>query len=393
MKKSSGNIVLVIILLLSLYQPAAAQTEKPSNISLKGYVKYMNTVIFDEFDSFWTLDNLIHNRLNFKWYMGESLTLTAEARNRVIYGDYVRLMPGYAEMTGRDNGFLNFLTGNVVESRSMILTTSVDRLNFEYHRGSFSATLGRQRINWGQSFAWNPNDIFNAYSFFDFDYEERPGSDAIRVQYFPGYTSAIDAAVKIDKENNITAALLYRFNKWGYDVQVMGGVMDSSDFVIGGGWSGSLGKIGFTGEASYFHPQESFSDTTGVLLATAGINYLFSNSLSVSAEVIYNGYFSRAGVGSFTDLYFLPMTVKTISFSKFSWFGQVSYPLHPLLTGSLAAMYFPSLGDGYFIMPSLEWSIAPNTGVSLLAQRFMGAFSGGAPEKLNLFFLRFRYDF
>lgn len=393
MIRAIRNITVVFAVSVCMASGLFAQNKKPSNISLKGYAKYMNTAIFDEFDTFWTLDNLIHNRLNFKWYMGESLILTAEARNRVIYGDYVRLMPGYAEMTGRDNGFLHFLTGNIVESRSMILATSVDRLNFEYQRGSFSATLGRQRINWGQSFAWNPNDIFNAYSFFDFDYEERPGSDALRLQYYPGYTSAIDAAVKIDRDNNITAALLYRFNRWGYDIQVMGGVIDSSDLVAGGGWSGSLGKVGFTGEVSYFHPQENFSDTTGVLLASAGINYLFSNNLSLSAEVIYNGYFSRVGLGSFTDLYFMPMTVKNISFSKFSWFGQMSYPIHPLLTGSLAAMYFPSLGDGYFIMPSLDWSVAPNAGVSLLAQRFRGSFGGDEAEKLNLFFLRFRYDF
>jgi len=387
------NIAAVFAISVFVATGLSAQGEKPSDISLNGYVKYMNTAIFDEFDTFWTLDNLIHNRLNFKWHMGSSLTLTAEARNRVVYGDYVRLMPGYAEMVSRDNGFLHFLTGNIIESRSMILASSVDRLNFEYQRGSFSATIGRQRINWGQSFAWNPNDIFNAYSFFDFDYEERPGSDAIRLQYFPGYTSVVDAAIKMDKDNNITAALLYRFNKWSYDIQVMGGVIDSSDFVIGGGWSGSLGKFGFTGEASYFHPQENFSDTTGVMLATAGLNYVFSNSLSVSAEVIYNGYFSRAGIGSFTDLYFMPMTAKSISFSKFSWFGQLSYPIHPLLTGTLAAMYFPSLGNGYFIMPSLAWSVAPDAGVSLLGQRFRGSFSGGDPEKLNLLFLRFRYDF
>ncbi|MBE0674200.1 MAG: hypothetical protein IH591_06030 [Bacteroidales bacterium] len=393
MRKHIGNIVPALALFIVISATASAQSEKPPAVTLTGYVKYMNTAIFDEFDSFWTLDNLIHNRLNFKWYMGSALTLTAEARNRVIYGDYVRLMPGYAEMISRDNGFLHFLTGNIVESRSMILATSVDRLNIEYQRGSFSATIGRQRINWGQSFAWNPNDIFNAYSFFDFDYEERPGSDAVRIQYFPGFTSVAEAAIKLDKDNNITAAMLYRFNKWGYDLQLMGGVIDSSDYVAGAGWSGSLGKVGFTGEASYFHPQQNFSDTTGVLLATAGINYIFSNSLSVSAEVIYNGYFSRAAIDSFNDLYFMPMTVKTISFSKFSWFAQMAYPIHPLLNGSLAAMYFPSLGDGYFIMPSLSWSVAPDAEVSLTGQHFSGSFSGGERERLNLLFLRFRYDF
>lgn len=32
--------------------------------------------------------------------------------------------------------------------------------------------------------AWNPNDWFNTYNYFDFDYEERPGTDAIRVRVY-----------------------------------------------------------------------------------------------------------------------------------------------------------------------------------------------------------------
>jgi hypothetical protein len=385
--------ILTVLLVIISSLNVNSQAGDKSRVSLNGYVKYMNSAMFEEFDSYWMIDNLIHNRLNFKWYPTEALTFNVEMRNRLIYGDYNQAIPGYAELISRDDGFLNFLTGNLIKSRSMLFTTSVDRFNFEYQRGSFTATVGRQRINWGQSFAWNPNDIFNAYSFFDFDYEEKPGSDAIRLQYYPGYTSAIDAAAKIDSDNNITAALLYKFNRWGYDIQVMGGVIDSSDYVVGGGWSGHIGKIGFTGELSYFHPQKNFSDTSGVLLTTAGVNYIFSNSLSVSAEVIYNGYFSRAGLGSFGELYYMPLSVKTISFSKFSWFGQLAYPIHPLLTGSVSAMYFPSLGDGYFIMPSIAWSVALNFELSLLYQHFNGDFSGGDKEKLNLFFLRFRYDF
>lgn len=370
----------------------SAQPVKESSLSLNGYVKYMNTAMFDEFDTFWTLDNLIHNRLNLKWHMGESVTFSAGMRNRIIYGDFVKMMPGYAEMLESDNGLLHFLSNNLIDSRSMVLTTTFDRLNFEYSHGKFDLTIGRQRINWGQSFVWNPNDIFNSYSFFDFDYEERPGSDGVRIRYYPGYTSSLEAAVKFDSDNNVTAAMLYRFNIQGYDIQFLGGITDTSDWVGGAGWSGSIGRTGFTGEVSYFHPRKNAADTTGVVLATAGINYLFSNSLSVSAEVIYNGYFSRAGIGSFTDLYFMPMSVKTISFSKFSWFAQVSYPIHPLLTGSLAGMYFPSLGDGYFIMPSLAFSVSDNMEASLLAQRFEGDF-GASREKLNMFFLRFRYSF
>ena len=69
--------------------------------------------------------------------------------------------------------------------------------------------IGRQRINWGVNLAWNPNDLFNAYSLIDFDYQERSGVDAIRFQYYTGEMSSIEFAIQpgenIDK--SIIAAL------------------------------------------------------------------------------------------------------------------------------------------------------------------------------------------
>ena len=63
--------------------------------------------------------------------------------------------------------------------------------------------------------AWNPNDIFNTYNLLDFDYEERPGSDAIRIQYYLGDFSKIEVAAKkgSSKDDHIVAAM-YKFNKW-----------------------------------------------------------------------------------------------------------------------------------------------------------------------------------
>jgi len=362
------------------------------NMTLNGYVKYMNTAIFNEVDSVWLVDNMIHNRLNFRWYMNDNLTLAVEARNRFIYGDLNKMIPGYADMIEQDNGLFDFLTTNLVEEKSFFLNTSIDRAYVEYNKNNFVATLGRQRINWGQAFAWNPNDIFNVYSFFDFDYEERPGSDALRLQYYTGFTSVAEVAVKMDKDHNITAAGLYRFNQWGYDLQFMGGVSDTTDYVLGAGWSGNIKKAGFNGEISYFHPQENFSDTSGVVLVSAGLNYMFDNSLYMQLEGIYNGYFEQLNIQSFNDLYFMPMSVKTMSYSKFSWFGQMSYPIHPLVNATLAAMYFPSLGNGYFLMPSISYSASNNFECSFYGQRFEGKF-GGQYDKMTLLFLRFRYNF
>jgi hypothetical protein len=377
---------------MSLFLTANSQDEDLSEITLNGYVKYMNTIIFDDISSPWMIDNLIHNRLNFKWYLSKNFTFSTDMRNRFVYGDYVKAIPGYDKILSNDNGYLNFFTNKIYSNSSSVLVTSFDRFYLEYNTEGWTITAGRQRINWGQSFAWNPNDIFNTYSFFDFDYEERPGSDAFRIQYYPGYSAAIDAAIKIDVDKNITAAGLYRFNKWGYDIQILGGIIDSTDFVVGTGWSGNLKSFGFNGEVSYFHPQLNFSDTSGVILATAGFNYMFSNSLYFSFEGIYNGYFGKLNMNSFTDLYFIPQTAKTISFSKFSWFAQVSYPINPLLNSSLAVMYFPSLGDGYFIMPSLAYSVSNNMEISIIDQKFSGKFNGHE-ETLNMFFLRFRLNF
>ena len=112
------------------------------------------------------------------------------------------------------------MSWNIFDKQSFLFNTTIDRLWLDLHYNKFQVTIGRQRINWGQTFVWNPNDIFNAYSFFDFDYVERPGSDAVRLQYFPSSSSAAELAVKVDDENDITAAGLYRFNRWGYDIPV-----------------------------------------------------------------------------------------------------------------------------------------------------------------------------
>ena len=386
--------ILLIIISLIVFTSAKAQEKKPifSNMTLNGYVKYMNTAMFNSVDSVWLVDNLIHNRLNYKWYMNDKITFALDMRNRFIYGDLLKFIPNYSNSLEEDKGYLHFLTNNVTTGNSYVLNTTFDRAYFELNLDKWVITLGRQRINWGQSFAWNPNDIFNSYSFFDFDYEERPGSDALRIQYFPNFTSVVETAIKIDKDNNITAAGLYRFNKWSYDIQFIGGIIDSSDYVVGAGWSGNLWDFGFNGEVSYFHPQKNFSDSTGIAIISSGLSYMFGNSLNVSFEGNYNGYFDRLYLNSFNDLYFMPLSVKTTSYSKFSWFGQISYPIHPLLTGSISAMYFPSLGDGYFLMPSLAYSVSDNFEFALYGQRFEGSF-GGNYDKMTMLFMRFRYSF
>ena len=192
-------VYLIFSLLLFIFCDLLSAGEEPKKITLNGYVSTMQSVMFDSISGPFINDNLIHNRLNLKGYFNDRITFSAEFRNRLFTGDMVKSGRAYSEMTGADQGWLD-LSWNVLNKQSFFLNTMIDRLWFDFNYGKFQARLGRQRINWGQTLVWNPNDIFNAYSFFDFDYVERPGSDAIRLQYYPGSSSAIEIAVKADYE-------------------------------------------------------------------------------------------------------------------------------------------------------------------------------------------------
>lgn len=387
---SKRNIFLIGFLLFLKF-PLAQDTSGVDNLSVNGYLKYMNTIM-DREGLTWINESMFHNRFDFRWDPSRSFRAGVGMRNRFIYGDLVESFPSYDKLISRDYGYLHKLTGNVIKEDSYIFNTSVDRLWVNFTQGDFEAKIGRQRVNWGQSYVWNPNDIFNAYSFFDFDYEEKPGSDAIRLMYYPSFTSTTELAVKVNRDEEITAAGYYRMNKWGYDWQFLGGILNDDEYVAGMGWSGNIKDAGLNGEMTYVHPEKDVADTSGLLLASISANYMFSNSLFLQFEGYYNGNFEHMDLNSFTNYYYRPLTVKTLSFSKFSWFGQASYPIHPLLDGTLSFMYFPDI-DGFFVNPSMQYSLTNNVQLSAFAQLFEGKFAGAKKERINFIFFRFKWSF
>lgn len=371
-----------------LVSGSALSREKPGFLTLNGYVSIMQSVMFDSLSGPFVIDNLIHNRLNFKGYVNENITFAAEFRNRIFTGDIVRSVPSYSEMIASDQGWVD-MSWNILNEQSFFLNTTIDRLWVDFNYGKFQARVGRQRINWGQTLVWNPNDLFNSYSFFDFDYVERPGSDAIRLQYYPGYSSALEFAFKADYNNNITAAALYRFNKWGYDIQFLGGYVGSQDVMAGAGWSGSFGSVSFRGEASWFRPYKNFRDSAGIGIFTFGFDKSFKNNSMAQIQLMFCN--NPVDPGSFSEFYFGTLSAKDLAFSKFTAFGQFTWPVTPLFNASVSAMWFPDL-KGYYAGPSFDYSIAENVDLSLYWQHFLSKTEGLA-EKINIGFLRVKISF
>lgn len=335
-------------------------------------------------------ENSLHNRLNFRADPCKYFGFTLETRLRLVEGQFFDLVPDYSLLLAQDHGLAD-LTENIIAGRSFALTARIDRLYAALTLNKTEITLGRQRINWGQCFAWNPNDIFNAYSFFDFDYEEKPGSDAVRLQYYPSALSTLEFAFKADNRGRLTAAALYRFNKWKYDFQFLGGIYDGKNLVAGTGWSGNIGNAGFRGEVSYFHPYENIAGSTGYLLAAMGAEYVFRNSFFLQAEALYNMDADEVNTFLLANMQ-QDIRVRNLSFTEYSLLVNASYPVSPLATLSLAGMYFPKK-NGFFAGPSVTYSVSDNASFALSAQTFGGEFTGNEMEYYTLVYLRMRINF
>ena len=369
----------------------AQDSVKVSKVTVNGYVKDMQSFIFKDFKSAWTSSNLIHNRLNFKWFISPSFTASLEFTNRFLYGNILNRFLEYKSTFNYDNGIVSLST-NWFKGKNYLFNTSADRLWLQYSSNSLQITAGRQRINWGQNLVWNPNDIFNTYSYFDFDYEEKPGSDAVRMQYYLTPTSVIELAAKINKQKRTTLATLYRFNKWKYDIQFIVGMVNQSDFMIGTGWSGQLGKGGFTGEASYFRPLSHFTDSKSIFLASAGYNYTFRNSLLLQVEALYNGNKNSTNIFSIDQLTSSNLSAKNLFLPDLSLFCSASYPITPLVNCSLAGIGNPQ-SKLYFIIPTLTISLSNNLELSFIGQILRYTEKDIFRQDLNFVYVRLKQSF
>ncbi|MFO7369944.1 MAG: hypothetical protein R6X09_06720 [Bacteroidales bacterium] len=376
------------LLLLLLFNAGILFPQENKPYSLNGYLTTLQSSLFDSLSGPFLNENILHNRLNFKGFISNNITFAAEIRNRLFTGDRVRMGKIYSDLIGTDDGFAD-LSWHVIEKQSLLINTTIDRIWLDIQLGKFQVTAGRQRINWGQTFVWNPNDLFNAYSFFDFDYVERPGSDAVRLQYFPASSSALELAVKADRDHDVTAAGLYRFNKWSYDIQFLAGIANSEELVLGAGWSGAIKKISFRGEASLFHHDADSFSVKNTLIATTGFDRVFEDNSSVQLQFMYCN--NPLELNNFSNFYSGNLSAKDLAFSEFSAFGQFTWAITPLLNTTISAMWLPDI-DGYFAGPSLDYSLAENIGFTLVWQHFNSTLSG-TKTRINMVFLRLKYNF
>ena len=379
------------ILILTATSLTLAQNYKPKKFLIDGYLKFMQTIAYDDFREDWLVDNLIHNRVNLRYYPTDNWKIIGGIRNRFIFGDFIKLIPDYAEMIKEDPGFFD-LSFSPFEGKSYLMNINIDRLYVNYQAGNFEATIGRQRINWGKNLIWNPNDIFNAYSYFDFDYEERPGSDAVRLKYYTSFTSHGELIYQLaDSIESMAFSGLYGFNKWNYDIQFLGGYV-RDDWVLGTGWSGNIAGGAFRGELSYFYKNsDTVSNRHQVVFSLSG-DYTFKNQLYTQLSVIFNSLGATENIRFSEELLLGRTTAQNLTPSRFEFFGQVSYPFTPLFTGNFATIVNP-LDGSLFFGPGFTFSLQDNLELLLFGQFFLGPEDTLYGDLPNLLYWRIRWSY
>ena len=363
--------------------------EKIPFLSVNGYLKELGTLTFTPAFKNFRYDNLIHNRLNSIWNFSDKLVLKADLRTRIFNGSTVRSFEAYGAFLEQDNAWAD-MSWTPLDTKNTVIHSTIDRLFLTYSREKWELSIGRQRINWGQTYVWNPNDLFNTYSYLDFDYEERPGTDAVRFQYFTGYASGIEVAIAPHNSwDESVAAFLWRFNRWNYDFQILGGNI-RQDWALGFAWAGSIRGWGFKGEMTYFRPRVNTMGRAGFVNATVGLDYVFPNSLQVQGEFLYNGNWR----GNLNPAILLvePLPATNLFPAREVIFLGANYQLHPLISVGFSSILAP--GEKFYIfVPSMTFSLAENLDLLFTAQMLRNQALEQISPNSNLLFARLKWSF
>ncbi|MFI5135982.1 MAG: hypothetical protein ACHQD9_09025, partial [Chitinophagales bacterium] len=349
------------------YSEVSFSQSDSSHLDINGYVKDLQTFTFvDNADSI-SLDNLVHHRLNINWHPGNHFALQVGMRNRIFTGWRVQNIPDFGEQIKQQNGLLD-LSVNWVNEKSLVINSQFDRLNVQWKFKNGYVKIGRQRVNWGINTTWNPNDIFNAYNFLDFDYEERPGTDAARFSYNLNSHSDVEVTVSPAKEDSLwVAAVKYDFNVHGYDFQVFAGNFQT-DITAGFGWAGNISQAGWKGELTYFQPKENFLSTAGDVSVSSGIDYAFAHGWYASGSFLYNSA-APDQITSADQLTAFQLSAKTLMPTKLSLVAEAAKKFTPLFSGNFSVVYSPKV-NLLILLPYLSYSIAENWDLDLFWQAY-----------------------
>jgi len=368
------NLSAVCALVLGVVSMAArAQIpglEPEKRWDLNGYVKYMATyTVPDQANN--GLDHLLHQRFNFEYRFDHGLRFNASMRNRVFVGDSLD-NPHFGNFVAFDNGYMD-LSKNVKESDSVVINSQLDRLFLDWQGEQWRARVGRFRINWAMNTIWNPNDLFNAYSIYDFDYAEKQGSDALMIGRKLGFADGAEWVVNPNQDGELNSyAARYYGNSRGWDYQFVAG-KSHLDNVLGIGFATDWQGAGVRGELTWFSPRKDWykgAPQEKNTVASLETDYSFGGKRSWLARAAWLYIENPTNVANAQLYLSLPLNAKTLSFTHNTVYLDVSFDFSALNRMTISTSYYQD--ESYFIGLSNAYSLANDWQILMVLQRFDG---------------------
>lgn len=366
------------------------QEQKTPWLEVSGYIKDIQSTNFTQKIDSNSSANLIHSRLNFKFNIEPKFSGRLEIRNRIFYGEQIKQTPDFGKSINQYNELFK-LSHLWINEKSIVAHSVIDRFLVQYSDKNWTIIIGRQRINWGINTVWNPNDIFNAYNFLDFDYEERPGNDAVRIQRNFKNNSSLELAYKpSEKKNEYTAAALYKLNKWKYDFQFLGGIYQT-DFVLGTGFAGNIKEAGFKGEMNYFRPKTNSLDTSETVSISIMADQTFKNDWYISFATLYNSNPSNIFIidGS---IYNSNLSAKMLFPFRYNFQATFLKTISPISSLKLSFIYSPE-NKNLILFPTFVWNVATNFDLDFTVQSFFSEQLDSYKNFGTGIFIRSRWSF
>lgn len=374
-----------VLFYLCLMGPLYCYGQEQRKWEIKGYIKGMMMSTQDPYQGGRLLSEFAQTRVRNDLDITQHVSFRLDARFSLYGGDLVERYPIIYDAMGHDRGLVDLTSENGFMEH-YITVFNVDRMLVDVDFNKWNLSIGRQRINWGINTLWNPNDVFNAYDFFDFDYEERPGRDAVRFQFATGDMSFVELATAYEENHDPSTAILYRFNRRGYDWQIIAGKA-RGNWLGGIGWAGNIGDLGFKGEIRYTNFYDYPRWENG-MVASLGVDRTFEPGWYIGLNSFYNGEMKN------------PIVAKTYSSdnysSNFMAGSALSYQRALALQASRqfnikwnsGLVLLCADGGQWVAMPSLGYSLSDDLEALLTGIGFYGK----SPQQSNVF-LRLKWSF
>ena len=315
------------------------------------------------------------------------------------------------QIPGMMHEYFTFHFGDLVQWSGPLALPRPDRIFLDnafarIRYKSADITIGKQQLNMGAGYTWNPTDFFNVKDVLDPTYEQT-GHNAIRLELDLHSGFSIDSYFSPGEELKDSGAMIkLKSNVGHFDISVLGirnywlrsDILNPSAILnpdaalstyrrqmIGGDLVGELLGLGVWAEGGYtfldLEEGAGVPDVDDFWEIVLGLDYTFKSGLYLMGEFYHNSSLPKNWQDYTLNHWLRYFTTETRAMSRDNFFGLVQYPLTDLIT--VGGMVIQSISDGSAaVAPMLTWSMFQD--VELLSYINMNTGQEGQAYAANL---------